>query len=60
MTERWMSLSSGNANPRALANAAWLKGLSALMASSAAPRALISCATSPRPLSSGVQMPPQS
>jgi hypothetical protein len=55
-----MSLSSGKAKPRALANAAWLNGLSALMASRTAPRALISCAASPRPLSSGVQMLPQS
>jgi len=55
-----MSLSRGKANPRALANAAWLKGLSALMASRTAPRALISWTASPRPLSSGVQMLPQS
>jgi hypothetical protein len=60
MAARWISLSSGNPNPRAFANAAWLNGLSALMASSAAPRALISCAASPRPPSSGVQMLPQS
>jgi hypothetical protein len=46
--------------PRALAKAAWLNGLSALIASSTAPRLRISCAASPRPLSSGVQMLPQS
>ena len=33
-----MSLSSGNVKPRALAKAAWLNGLSALIASSTAPR----------------------
>jgi hypothetical protein len=43
-----------------LAKAAWLNGLSALMASRVAPRPLISRAASPRPPSSGVQMLPQS
>jgi hypothetical protein len=46
--------------PRALAKAAWLKGLSALIARSTALRLLISAAASPRPASSGVQMLPQS
>jgi len=55
-----MSLSSGKLNPRALAKAAWLNRLSALIASRTASRLRISWAASPRPLSSGVQMLPQS
>ncbi len=55
-----MSLSSGKVKPRALAKAAWLNRLSALIASRTASRLRISWAASPRPLSSGVQMLPQS
>ena len=60
MAVRCTSLSSGNLNLRALANSAWQKGLSPLIASTTPPRLPISSAASPRPVSSGVQMLPQS
>ena len=60
MAARWMSLKSGNGKPRTLAYSAWLNVLSALMARTAAPRAWSFFATSPRSVSSGVQIEPQS
>jgi hypothetical protein len=60
MALRWMSLSSGNGALQAFANAACANVLSALMPRMAAPRSRIFGATSPRPASSGVQIPPKS
>jgi hypothetical protein len=55
-----MSLKSGNGKFRAFANSAWEKVLSLLIASRTAPRSESLPATSTRPVSSGVQMEPQS
>lgn len=45
MAVRWISLSRGNGNPRALANASWQNGVSPLMARTRAPSPRISEAT---------------
>jgi len=60
MASRWMSLSSGKGNLADLAKASWLNVLSPLIARKTAPRSSSAPATWPRPVSSGVQMPPQS
>src|SRR2546425_1254625 len=57
---RWTSLRSGKGNLRASRNLVWQNGLSPLTPNSTAPRSCTCLATSPRPESSGVQMPPQS
>jgi hypothetical protein len=60
LTFRWMSLSRGNGKLWVFAYCACEKGLSALMGRMAAPRCRTSGSTLTRPLSSGVQMLPQS
>ena len=60
MASRWMSLSSGKASFADFEKASWLNVLSPLMARKTAPRCSIAAMACPRPVSSGVQMPPQS
>jgi hypothetical protein len=60
MASRWTSLRSGNGKLLALLKASWEKVLSPLIARKTASRSFSLPATCPRPVSSGVQMLPQS
>jgi hypothetical protein len=55
-----MSLRRGKGKPATFRNASWEKVLSPLIARKTAPRSVSFSAACPRPLSSGVQILPQS